>query len=172
MAMKLLSEFEIGGKLDRPALSGGEQTRLKIAGAFSRDAVLLFADEPTSNLDYKGIELLRQKLEKVESFIMISHDRSLLDALCNRILEVKDGVSHIQRQLSFYREQCEAEKERAAAEYESMWRKKWPLNRPYPTGRRAGKVRNSFQDGQFEARLHKRQAGESQEKLYMPPTAW
>ena len=76
VAMKLLSEFEIGGKLDRPALSGGEQTRLKIAGAFSRDAVLLFADEPTSNLDYKGIELLRQKLEKVESFIMISHDRS------------------------------------------------------------------------------------------------
>ena len=89
--------------------------------------MLLFADEPTSNLDYKGIELLRQKLEKVESFIMISHDRSLLDALCNRILEVKDGGIRIfNGNFSFYREQCEAEKERLPPSTRSMWRKKWP----------------------------------------------
>jgi macrolide transport system ATP-binding/permease protein len=169
VAMKLLSEFEIGGKLDRPALSGGEQTRLKIAGAFSRDAVLLFADEPTSNLDYKGIELLRQKLEKVESFIMISHDRSLLDALCNRILEVKDGGIRIfNGNFSFYREQCEAEKERAAAEYEKYVAEKMALEQAISNRkRRAGKVRKApSRMGNSEARLHKRQAGESQEKLY------
>ena len=118
-AMKLLSEFEIGTKLDRQALSGGEQTRLKIAGAFSRDTALLFADEPTSNLDYRGIELFRQKLEQLESFVMVSHDRSLLDALCNRIIEVKDGgIRTFSGNYSFYRKQCEAERERAIAEYE------------------------------------------------------
>jgi macrolide transport system ATP-binding/permease protein len=168
-AMKLLGEFEIGGKLDRPALSGGEETRLKIAGAFSRDNVLLFADEPTSNLDYKGIELFRQKLEKVESFVMISHDRSLLDALCNRIWEVKDGGIRIfNGNYSFYREQCEAEKERAAAEYEKYVAEKTALEQAISNRkRRAGKVRRApSRMGNSEARLHKRQASESQEKLH------
>src|SRR5690606_38531973 len=168
-AMKLLGEFEIGGKLDRPALSGGEETRLEIAGAFSRDNVLLFADEPTSNLDYKGIELFRQKLEKVESFVMISHDRSLLDALCNRIWEVKDGGIRIfNGNYSFYREQCEAEKERAAAEYEKYVAEKTALEQAISNRkRRAGKVRRApSRMGNSEARLHKRQASESQEKLH------
>lgn len=168
-AMKLLSEFEVGGKLDRPALSGGEQTRLKIAGAFSRETVLMFADEPTSNLDYKGIELFRQKLGKVESFIMVSHDRSLLDALCNRIIEVKDGGIRIfSGNYSFYREQCEAERQRAAAEYEKYVAEKTALEQAISDRmRRAGKVRKApSRMGSSEARLHKRHAAESQEKLH------
>ncbi|HOJ80621.1 MAG TPA: ABC-F family ATP-binding cassette domain-containing protein [Clostridiales bacterium] len=168
-AMKLLSEFEVGGKLDRPALSGGEQTRLKIAGAFSRETVLMFADEPTSNLDYKGIELFRQKLGKVESFIMVSHDRSLLDALCNRIIEVKDGGIRIfNGNYSFYREQCEAERQRAAAEYEKYIAEKTALEQAISDRmRRAGKVRKApSRMGNSEARLHKRHAAESQEKLH------
>ena len=167
-AMKLLSEFEIGTKLDRQALSGGEQTRLKIAGAFSRDTALLFADEPTSNLDYRGIELFRQKLEQLESFVMVSHDRSLLDALCNRIIEVKDGgIRTFSGNYSFYRKQCEAERERAIAEYEKYIAEKTALEQAISDRmRRAGKVRKApARMGNSEARLHKRRAAESQEKI-------
>ncbi len=142
---------------------------MKIVWAFSRDAVLLFADEPTSNLDYRGIELFRQKLEQLESFVMVSHDRSLLDALCNRIIEVKDGGIRIfSGNYSFYRKQCEAEKERAIAEYEKYIAERTALVQAISDRmRRAGKVRRApARMGNSEARLHKRRAAESQEKFH------
>jgi macrolide transport system ATP-binding/permease protein len=168
-SIKLLKEFDIDRKLGRAALSGGEQTRLRIAGAFGSANVLLFADEPTSNLDYKGIELFRQKLEAVESFVMISHDRSLLDALCNKIIEVKDGSIRIfNGNFSFYRQRCEMERGREALEYEKYIEEKTALEGAISNRkRRAGKIRKApSRMGNSEARLHKRQAGESQEKLH------
>lgn len=167
--IRLLKEFDIDSKLGRAALSGGERTRLKIAGAFGSGSVLLFADEPTSNLDYKGIELLRQKLQAVESFVMISHDRSLLDDLCNKIVEVKDGGIRIfNGNFSFYRQRCEMERERTALEYDKYIEEKTALEDAISNRkRRAGKVRRAPRRmGNSEARLHKRQAGESQEKLH------
>lgn len=95
---KVLKEFNLSHKAHQEVFSGGEKTRIKIANAFSNEKLLLFADEPTSNLDYKGIELLRKKLSAIDSFVIISHDRLLLDSLCNKILEVRDGkLNHAQR---------------------------------------------------------------------------
>jgi macrolide transport system ATP-binding/permease protein len=168
-AIRLLKEFGIDGKLDRDALSGGERTRLRIAGAFGTGDVLLFADEPTSNLDYKGIGLFRQKLEAVESFIMISHDRSLLDSLCNKIIEVKDGSIRVfNGNFTFYRQRCEMERERAALEYEKYVDEKTALEEAISNRKRgAGKVKKApSRMGNSEARLHKRQANENQEKLH------
>ena len=42
--------------------SGGERTRLAIASAFSKHAPLLFADEPTTNLDMEGVEMLEKMM--------------------------------------------------------------------------------------------------------------
>lgn len=168
-AIKLLKEFDIDKKLERAALSGGERTRLRIAGALGGDNVLIFADEPTSNLDYKGIEIFRQKLESAESFIMISHDRSLLDALCNRIIEVKDGrIRTFNGNYTFYKEQCEMEREREALEYEKYVEEKTSLEEAISNRkRRAGKIKKApSRMGNSEARLHRRQATESQEKLH------
>ncbi len=167
--IRLLKEFDIDRKLDRAALSGGERTRLRIAGAFGSGNVLLFADEPTSNLDYKGIEILRQKLEAIESFVMISHDRSLLDSLCNRIIEVKDGgVRSFSGNFTFYRQRCEMERERAALEYDKYIDEKTALEDAISNRkRRAGKVKKApSRMGNSEARLHKRQSNERQEKLH------
>jgi len=116
---RLLKEFDLVRKLDRDDLSGGEHTRLKIANAFSRDNVLLFADEPTSNLDFRGIEMLGQKLKQLDSFVLVSHDRGLLDSLCNKIVEVRDGKIRIfNGNYTFYRQQIEMEHERSVNEYE------------------------------------------------------
>ncbi len=76
----------------REGLSGGEQTRRRIAGAVSEAAPLLLADEPTTDLDASGVARLRQRLAAHPgALVLVSHDRALLNALCTRILHLEDG---------------------------------------------------------------------------------
>ena len=73
-------------------LSGGEQTRRRIAGALSTDAPLLLADEPTTDLDAPGIARLQKRLAAhTGALVLVSHDRALLRALCNRVLVLEGG---------------------------------------------------------------------------------
>lgn len=77
---------------DSAVKSGGEKTRLAIAAAFSRHAKLLFADEPTTNLDLKGtLDLEKMLMGYPGTVVLISHDRKLLDNVCNKIWELEDG---------------------------------------------------------------------------------
>ena len=87
------SEFGLSGKLCRERLSGGEMTRLSLA-AMGKDAVLVFADEPTANLDADGVELCCRMLEQCPTLLLVSHDRAVLDRLCTGIIEIKDGQLH------------------------------------------------------------------------------
>lgn len=84
------------GIKDSAIKSGGERMRLAIARAFSEHAPLLFADEPTTNLDMDGVKLLEKMLGNYRgAVVMISHDRALLDAVCNQIWELDDGELRI-----------------------------------------------------------------------------
>lgn len=76
-------------------LSGGEQQRVAIARAFAGNPAVLFADEPTGNLDRKTgqriIELLfALNREQGTTLVLITHDTQLA-AHCQRILELDDG---------------------------------------------------------------------------------
>lgn len=72
--------------------SGGELTRMAIASAFSKHAPLLFADEPTTNLDVAGIEELEKMLAGYRgAVVLISHDRYLLNQICTQIWEIEQG---------------------------------------------------------------------------------
>ena len=76
----------------REGLSGGEQTRRRIAGALSTDAPLLLADEPTTDLDAPGIARLQKRLAAhTGALVLVSHDRALLKSLCNRVLYLEGG---------------------------------------------------------------------------------
>lgn len=166
---KLISEFGLTQKIGRAAISGGELTRLKIADAFSGDNILLFADEPTSNLDYKGIELLKEKMERLDSFILISHDRHMLDSLCNKILEVRDSrIRLFNGNFSFYRQQVNEEYDRAMLEYEKFIDQKESLEAAILNRKqKAKKMRKAPRRmGNSEARLHTREANEKQEKVH------
>ena len=101
------------------AKSGGERTRLAIAAAFSRHAPLLFADEPTTSLDMAGVRKLEQMLAGYRgAVLMVSHDRSLLDAVCTCIWELEDGhVRVFEGNYSQWRVQKERERDFAAFEY-------------------------------------------------------
>lgn len=76
-------------------LSGGEQQRVAIARALVNEPAVLFADEPTGNLDsatkqeiHKLFFNLRDTLS--QTIVIVTHDPSLA-ALCDRTLEMKDG---------------------------------------------------------------------------------
>ena len=86
----IVSEFRAPEQ--RTGLSGGENTRRRIAGALSEDAMLLMADEPTTDLDADGIEKLKRFLLSWHgALLLVSHDRALLNALCTRVWHLEDG---------------------------------------------------------------------------------
>ena len=82
-------------------LSGGEQQRVAIARAFAPGPQILFADEPTGNLDAltgkRIIELLFElNAETGTTLILVTHDLALADR-CQRTLKLVDGQLHEER---------------------------------------------------------------------------
>jgi putative ABC transport system ATP-binding protein len=75
-------------------LSGGEQQRVSIARAISEDPKILFADEPTANLDSASgkhiIEVLRDINKKGQTIIMVTHEKEYT-LYCDRIVFLEDG---------------------------------------------------------------------------------
>ena len=104
----------------REGLSGGERTRRRIAGALSEGAALLLADEPTTDLDAAGVARLRQRLaEHRGALVLVSHDRALLNALCNRILHLEGGaIADFPGGYDAYERELERRRERQQFEYD------------------------------------------------------
>ena len=77
-------------------LSGGQQQRVAIARAIVHNPKILFADEPTGNLDSDTSDSVIQALEELNSIhgitiVIVTHDTSVSQR-CNRILEINDGI--------------------------------------------------------------------------------
>ena len=88
---EMLSRLNVAG-VAQETMSGGEETRAKIASALSQHASAIFADEPTSHLDQDGIRLLVGQLKAFDgALLIVSHDRHFLDQVVDKIWELKDG---------------------------------------------------------------------------------
>lgn len=75
-------------------LSGGEQQRVSIARAIAHDPTILFADEPTANLDSDNaktiIDLFLKLHKQGQTIVMVTHEPEY-GAMTDRVLQVKDG---------------------------------------------------------------------------------
>ena len=96
-ATALLERVGLGDRLDHfPAqLSGGEQQRVALARAFANRPKILFADEPTGNLDQETGEGIVEMLEELNrdartTLVMVTHDLSLAER-AHRIVSLAGG---------------------------------------------------------------------------------
>lgn len=67
-------------------LSHGERTKLMLAVLFSKESSFLLIDEPTNHLDISAREVVREYLNRKKGFILVSHDRTLLDGCIDHVL--------------------------------------------------------------------------------------
>lgn len=97
-ARELLERVGLGERLTHTPrqLSGGEQQRVAIARAFASEPLILFADEPTGNLDNRTGQAVSDLLmalnrEQGTTLVMVTHDEHLA-ARCNRQFHIEAGV--------------------------------------------------------------------------------
>ena len=91
-------------------LSGGENTRLRLAKLLLQRPDVLILDEPTNHLDFETMEWLESYLNAYGGAVLVvSHDRYFLDAVCTRIWEVEaNGLTSYKGNYSAYLPQKEA----------------------------------------------------------------
>lgn len=97
-AEELLELVGLSDRADhRPSeLSGGEQQRIAVARALANNPDIIFADEPTGNLDSANSEVLHQLFVELKdklgvTFLVVTHNPQLVD-LGDKIFEMKDGI--------------------------------------------------------------------------------
>lgn len=95
-------------------LSGGEQTRLRLARLLLERPDLLILDEPTNHLDIETMDWLEEYLKSYRGAVLVvSHDRYFLDAVCTRIWELRGKTINTYRgNYSAYLPQRQAADER------------------------------------------------------------
>jgi len=96
-ALDLLNKLGLKGKANNKPqqLSGGEQQRVAVARALINNPSIVFADEPTGNLDSQNAKDLHQIFVQLsnelnQTFLIVTHNEELA-ALSNRVLKMKDG---------------------------------------------------------------------------------
>jgi lipoprotein-releasing system ATP-binding protein len=96
-ALKLLDELGVGHRTDNKpgALSGGEQQRVAVARALINHPDIVFADEPTGNLDTANAKELHRLFFDLrdrfrQTFLIVTHNEELAQ-MSDRVLHMKDG---------------------------------------------------------------------------------
>ncbi|MDN3694436.1 ABC-F family ATP-binding cassette domain-containing protein [Chryseobacterium tructae] len=105
-----LQDFDLNQKLE--GLSGGQKTKVFLAGIQINQPDVIILDEPTNHLDLEGRKLLYDLIEKVNATVlMVSHDKTLLN-LVDAIFELSNqGIATYGGNFDFYAEQKEVEDE-------------------------------------------------------------
>ncbi|MCR4989432.1 MAG: ATP-binding cassette domain-containing protein [Lachnospiraceae bacterium] len=77
-------------------LSFGERTRVMLAVLFAAQNEFLLIDEPTNHLDSKARAIVKEFLASKKGFIIVSHDRDLLDNVCDHVLVLNRSTIEVQ----------------------------------------------------------------------------
>src|SRR5450432_680044 len=170
------SESDLGRAVE--TLSGGERGRLELAKVLVRQPDLLLLDEPTNHLDLAAIERLETFLSEYPgAFVMVSHDRAFIRAVCREIVELESGKfvrypmgwdryvverdarmelqraaferqkEHVDKTEDFIRRNLAGQKTKQAQSRRKMLETLDRLERPDDQWQHAGKISLSFQTG-------------------------
>ncbi len=97
-AMGLLRRLGVDHRIDHKpnSLSGGEQQRIAVARALMNDPAIIFADEPSGNLDSQNAESLHQLFfdlrdELDQTFVIVTHNKTLAK-MADRTINLVDGA--------------------------------------------------------------------------------
>lgn len=107
-AIELLDSFGLKDQADKfpNQCSGGQQQRIAIARALILNPKLLLIDEPTSSLDKENtkilIHLLKNLHQKGLTIVLITHDLHFAKAMCERVVELKEGKIYLDQDASVY----------------------------------------------------------------------
>jgi ATP-binding cassette, subfamily F, member 3 len=115
-------EFELHQPVTH--LSGGEKTRALLARLLLEEPEILLLDEPTNHLDLEGIEWLEDQLKVWNgAMIIVAHDRTFLDAIATRVLELSWGIlDSYTGNYSAYAAQRQERRARQMADYDAQQR--------------------------------------------------
>jgi ATP-binding cassette subfamily F protein 3 len=169
-ARKLLGGFLFSGADAEKQLgdiSGGEQRRLSLAILVASGANVLILDEPTNHLDIESREALEDALTEYEgAFVLISHDRALLEAVGSRTLVCEEGQlnSYPHGWAEYQRRRDEQESAVAAAAKSPAPARARPKKPSQKTARRAARIEQQVERAEAELR-------EVEEEL-ADPAAW
>ena len=170
------AESDLARSVD--TLSGGERGRLELAKVLVQKPDLLLLDEPTNHLDLAAIERLETFLSEYEgAFLLVSHDRAFIRAVCREIVELENGKfvryafgydkyvverdarieraraayerqkEHVEKTEDFIRRNLAGQKTKQAQSRRKMLEKLERLERPDDEWEHAGKIALSFQTG-------------------------
>lgn len=78
-------------------LSSGEKTKVLLAGLFARESAFLLIDEPTNHLDGEARAAIGEYLKSKKGFILVSHDRKLLDLCVDHVMVLNREVMEIRQ---------------------------------------------------------------------------
>ena len=152
-------------------LSGGQKKRVALARTlidigFEHKHVLLIMDEPTNHLDVEMVEWLEHYLNKENTtLLMVTHDRYFLDAVCEEVWELDNGVLYVHKgDYANYLEKKAAREESEAASIEkarNLYRKELEWMRKQPKARTTKS--KSRQDNFYEVEKRAKQKMQEQQ---------
>ncbi len=132
--------------LEKPfaQLSGGEKTKTMLCALCTSETDIILLDEPTNHLDTQGIMWLENFLkEYTGAVVMVTHDRTLINAVSNRISELSPHTKkfvHFRGGYDTYLEQEEKKRQRLILERQQQEKEMQKLKQ------KASKVKNSMKD--------------------------
>lgn len=146
--------------------SGGQRTRIALAAVFASRYDVVLLDEPTNNLDDKGVVVLEKFIEGSNAaFLMVSHDRRFLRNATSRIIELMGGDQGMRQYGLGYDEYVEARERAKQAtfnRYEQYEKEKKRLDRAARAARikanSAGSNRSNSDNDKLTAHFRKEKA--------------
>jgi ATP-binding cassette subfamily F protein uup len=166
---EILSKFGINDVLKNVGeLSGGQRKKAALAKTLIADTDLLILDEPTNHLDIEMTEWLENYLSSANiTLLMVTHDRSFLDRVCNDIFELSNGqLYHYRGKYDYFLEKKAERLANAAAEHEKLrqlYRKElaWVHTSPQARTSKARARINNFEKLQEQVNVHSEAAPEA-----------